>query len=401
MVFTEFEDGAGVLLNLESKFYYSLNETGLFLWKRIDGRSGEERLARMVETSYDVSHPKALENVRRFLRRLASLQLIVRCLVVIGLLAAGAGCGRRMEAPGEKAVRSPVCTHEIAFASNKDGPNSIYRMNEDGTDMERLTNPACPSCVDFYPTWSPTGDTIAYSANQEFFGPRHIMTMKSDGTGVTQLTFGSENTENPDFSCDGKLISYTFEGQIWVMDADGGNPHPLTTLADTPYGAGAARWSPDCTRIAYLSDPSLAHLGGQPPVRPATYSTLWVMDADGGNKRPVLCGGKPILYMFVPMTWSCDGRTILYSAPLGGHQRLLMADTEDCQAPIDVTPAPVNNAGDPAWYPDCGKITFTCEMGDGYMHICSMSLKGTDLSILTPGILYAVLPGNSPPLCRP
>jgi hypothetical protein len=35
VMLTELADGTGVLLHLETKFYYTLNRTGVFVWKRL------------------------------------------------------------------------------------------------------------------------------------------------------------------------------------------------------------------------------------------------------------------------------------------------------------------------------------------------------------------------------
>lgn len=35
VLLTELNDGTGVLLDLESKFYFTLNRTGVFVWKRL------------------------------------------------------------------------------------------------------------------------------------------------------------------------------------------------------------------------------------------------------------------------------------------------------------------------------------------------------------------------------
>lgn len=39
VLLTEMQDGTGVLLHLETRFYYTLNGTGVFAWKAIE--SGE------------------------------------------------------------------------------------------------------------------------------------------------------------------------------------------------------------------------------------------------------------------------------------------------------------------------------------------------------------------------
>lgn len=35
VLFTEIDDGSGVLLHLETKFYYTLNPTGVLVWKAL------------------------------------------------------------------------------------------------------------------------------------------------------------------------------------------------------------------------------------------------------------------------------------------------------------------------------------------------------------------------------
>ncbi len=56
------------------------------------------------------------------------------------------------------------------------------------------------------------------------------------------------------------------------MDRDGSNPRNLTRDAATEYELA---WSPDGSRIAYYSD------------APGGRFEIFVMDADGGNRRQV------------------------------------------------------------------------------------------------------------------
>ena len=58
-------------------------------------------------------------------------------------------------------------------------------MNADGSGQTRLTN--TPG-VEFYPSWSPSGNRIAFSSNRA--GNFDIYVMKRDGKAQTQLTTG-------------------------------------------------------------------------------------------------------------------------------------------------------------------------------------------------------------------
>jgi coenzyme PQQ synthesis protein D (PqqD) len=73
--FAAVEDGA-VVLHMGTKRYYSLNETGTFLWCRLeDGIAGAEIVARMLD-EYDVEIAEAEIAVVRLLDELVQESLI-------------------------------------------------------------------------------------------------------------------------------------------------------------------------------------------------------------------------------------------------------------------------------------------------------------------------------------
>ena len=78
----------------------------------------------------------------------------------------------------------------IAFASNRDGNYEIYVMDADGANLQRLTN---NPHGDSSPSWSPDGKQIAFTSKR-----------------------------------DGHVINGIPTDEIYVMDADGGNPQNLT-----------------------------------------------------------------------------------------------------------------------------------------------------------------------------
>lgn len=82
--------------------------------------------------------------------------------------------------PGDTAPA--VYGNRIAFTSNRDGNWEIYLINDDGSDLRRLTNnPA----MDGLPTWSPDGKFIAFVSNQG--GGWAIWVMAADGSGRRKL----------------------------------------------------------------------------------------------------------------------------------------------------------------------------------------------------------------------
>lgn len=69
-------DGA-VLLNLQTKRYFSLNETGTRIWEMVQQTADEEAIVATLLSEYDVEEPMARSEVRRILDELIEAQLIV------------------------------------------------------------------------------------------------------------------------------------------------------------------------------------------------------------------------------------------------------------------------------------------------------------------------------------
>jgi hypothetical protein len=75
VVFTEFEAGEGVLVDLNTKKYFQLNETAVVVWRGLeDGLSVEEIVGR-VTSRYEVENERAAESVRRVLENFRDLGL--------------------------------------------------------------------------------------------------------------------------------------------------------------------------------------------------------------------------------------------------------------------------------------------------------------------------------------
>ena len=77
-VFTPLENGNGVLLNLETLFYYSLNNTGVALWQKIEqaGKPTLDVLAETICKRFEVDDDSARREIITFITRLAELKLV-------------------------------------------------------------------------------------------------------------------------------------------------------------------------------------------------------------------------------------------------------------------------------------------------------------------------------------
>jgi imidazolonepropionase-like amidohydrolase/Tol biopolymer transport system component len=97
---------------------------------------------------------------------------------------------------------------------------------------------------------------------------------------------------NVDVSPDGSRIAFDMLGDIYVMPIGGG---PATRIAEGLAYEQQPRWSPDGSRIAFVSD----RAGGD---------NIWIMNADGSGKRPLT---EESFRLLNQPSWSPDGRYIV------------------------------------------------------------------------------------------
>jgi dipeptidyl aminopeptidase/acylaminoacyl peptidase len=137
----------------------------------------------------------------------------------------------------------------------------------------------------------------------------------------TRLTDGDFTVSDPQFSPDGKWISFTSnptpradDGDlttIWILNPSTKEKHRLLTGDVLDH---TARWSPDGKWIAYLASP---HAGG------VKKTDLFITAADGLNPRKLttsfdLDAGTPV--------WVSDGKTVFFTANSRETEELFAAD---------------------------------------------------------------------------
>ena len=76
VVTTELEDGA-ILLNLNTKYYYNLNETGLSIWQALDESGDPEKIAKKLTDAYDINRNQASAYLNELLEDLEKEGLII------------------------------------------------------------------------------------------------------------------------------------------------------------------------------------------------------------------------------------------------------------------------------------------------------------------------------------
>jgi TolB protein len=167
--------------------------------------------------------------------------------------------------------------------------------------------------------------------------------------------------------------------EIWVMDYDGANQRPLTSLRSISL---TPRWSPDASRIAFTCFVSTGGVTG-PQI------CMYSMDAGKVISFPRFHGTN------ITPAWSPDGTQIVFSSSMQGNPELYVTDTSGGR-PKRLTFSNGANMS-PAWNPKTGQsIVYVSDRG-GVPKLYLMNVDGTNSTELdVPDKGYLIDPAWAP-----
>jgi len=168
---------------------------------------------------------------------------------------------------------------------------------------------------------------------------------------VKKLTECDTFCDWPDWSPDGRYLAYNNGDQhaLWVMEADGGNPHLLSSTQ------ARFAWAPDGTQLAIIS-----------------FGRLFAIRPDGSGLLALSDSASD----WVPPAWSPDGKQIAFLAQGGNSLSIIVADGSHLQNLYN-QPGGVS-LDEFYWLPDSRQIVFTTQTCRGNPMKCLNGFKLID-----------------------
>jgi serine/threonine protein kinase/Tol biopolymer transport system component len=286
----------------------------------------------------------------------------------------------------------------VAFVSTRDGSHDIWTANDRGEELSQLTEGAT---VDLDPAISPDGSRIVFSRGlgvqvpcTTVMGQRHcsgstghLWTMDSDGSDLTQITFGAGIYDaQPDWAPDGQSIVFTrWEAnrnpKIYILELNKSELSPRLLVA-TPDGEMEPSFSPGGRRVAYtffrdsddMWDPNDDHTTqlaiAELSVGAGSITVLAISDPNlggGGESTPA---------------WSPNGRDIVFARPasrwLSAGVWMWSCSNTRCGGSAAYAD-PLTNGQDwaPTWSPDGARLAFQrCGGGEEKCRVLTVGSAG-------------------------
>jgi serine/threonine protein kinase len=251
----------------------------------------------------------------------------------------------------------------IAFTCTRGDYNQLCMINRDGSGLTQLSD---MEASNYYPVFTPDGSALLFASNRN--GPFDLYLLLFGEKQLIQITENVGNVVSPSYSPDGRRIVFANQAgegpaSIWMVNADGLNPHLVYTGADDIV---AAAWSPDGERIAYAKSVGV----------PQEYE-IFTMDTDGKNHLRISQGLQGI---GGSIDWSPDGKSLLVYAGAYGDKNIFKIDvaTGDYTQLTDGG----NNAGG-SYSPDGRYIVFNSLRNNDQADLYIMRSDGTNQVQLT------------------
>jgi tricorn protease len=281
-----------------------------------------------------------------------------------------------------RAHRDPMWIgSKIFYSSDRDGTNNIFSYDPATKKSEQLTH-----STKWDVRW-PSSDhksQIVYELDGELNimdsstgQSRHIaIEVPNDGVAMRPAQVSAaEQIENASLSPKGERALFVARGDIFTAPIEKGPTRNLTNSSNAH--DKWARWSPDGTKIAFISD-----LDGEDEV--------YLINQDGSGKPEELTHGFQAM-LYAP-EWAADGRRLAFSDKDGKVYVLTLDDKKVTQIAKDAG----GNLRDYTWSHDGGQLAFTMSNPNSFSSIYIWSAASGEVHRITSDLFDAGDPAWDP-----
>lgn len=200
--------------------------------------------------------------------------------------------------------KSPV-NAKVAFTSLRDSVNGdIYILDINARKGEELTNITnTPDTYEMCPSWSNDGQMVVFTFKSSETSPWEIGKIGYYGGDVSQITNSTagENSLYPAWSPDGAKIAYVVNNEdgdtVYVMNADGSNPAPLSETFASAFSVSQVAWSVDGQQLAFFQHND-------------DLVSLFILSADGNVEKRI----EMDVARTGSLSWDAEGKQIVFHA---------------------------------------------------------------------------------------